>query len=104
MRSNECYTNQEILDEIGRNLQSELKARSTRLNSSHIAPEHPLVQKCINMGKVPFGSPTLSDQALMPFPSLKIGPGDSARSHTADEYIKLSEIRDGIADYLQLIG
>lgn len=104
VRSNECYTNQEILDEIGKNLQSELKARSTRLNSSHIAPEHPLVQKCIDMGKVPFGSPTLSDQALMPFPSLKIGPGDSARSHTADEYIKISEIRDGIADYLQLIG
>jgi acetylornithine deacetylase len=104
VRSNECYTNQEILDEIARNLQSELKARSTRLNSSHIASEHPLVQKCIDMGKVPFGSPTLSDQALMPFPSLKIGPGDSARSHTADEYIKISEIRDGIADYLQLIG
>ena len=104
VRSNECYTNQEILDEIGRNLQSEVKARSTRLNSSHIAPEHPLVQKCTEMGKIPFGSPTLSDQALMPFPSLKIGPGDSARSHTADEYIKLSEIRDGIADYLQLIG
>lgn len=104
MRSNECYTNQEILDEIGKNLQSSIKARSTRLNSSHIAPEHPLVQKCTEMGKIPFGSPTLSDQALMPFPSLKIGPGDSARSHTADEYIKLSEIRDGIADYLQLIG
>ena len=104
VRSNECYTNQEILDEIGQNLQSEVRARSTRLNSSHIAPEHPLVQRCIAMKKVPFGSPTLSDQALMPFPSLKIGPGDSARSHTADEYIKISEIRDGIADYLQLIG
>ena len=104
IRSNECYANQEILDEIARNLQAKVKARSTRLNSSHIAPEHPLVQKCIDMGKVPFGSPTLSDQALMPFPSLKIGPGDSARSHTADEFIKMSEIRDGIADYLQLIG
>ena len=104
VRSNECYTNQEILDEIGQNLKSEVRARSTRLNSSHIAPEHPLVQRCIAMKKVPFGSPTLSDQALMPFPSLKIGPGDSARSHTADEYIKISEIRDGIADYLQLIG
>ena len=104
VRSNECYSNQEILDEIGKNMHSEVKARSTRLNSSHIAPEHPLVQRCIAMKKVPFGSPTLSDQALMPFPSLKIGPGDSARSHTADEYIKISEIRDGIADYLQLIG
>ena len=104
VRSNECYSNQEILDEIGKNMHSEVKARSTRLNSSHIAPEHPLVQRCIAMKKAPFGSPTLSDQALMPFPSLKIGPGDSARSHTADEYIKISEIRDGIADYLQLIG
>ena len=104
VRSNECYSNQEILDEIGKNMHSEVKARSTRLNSSHIAPEHPLVQRCIAMKKVPFGSPTLSDQARMPFPSLKIGPGDSARSHTADEYIKISEIRDGIADYLQLIG
>jgi acetylornithine deacetylase len=104
VRSNECYSNQEIIDEIGKNLHSSIKARSTRLNSSHIAPEHPLVQKCTEMGKIPFGSPTLSDQALMPFPSLKIGPGDSARSHTADEYIKISEIHDGIADYLQLIS
>ena len=104
VRSNECYSNQEILDEIGQNLQSEVRARSTRLNSSHIDAKHPLIQKCTAMGKTPFGSPTLSDQALMPFPSVKIGPGDSARSHTADEYIKISEIRDGIADYLQLIG
>ena len=104
VRSNECYKNQEILDEIGQNLQSEVRARSTRLNSSHIDAKHPLIQKCIAMGKVPFGSPTLSDQALMPFPSFKMGPGDSARSHTADEYIKMSEIRDGIADYLQIIG
>lgn len=104
IRSNECYTNQELLDEIGKNLHSDIQARSTRLNSSHIDIEHPLVQRCITMGKIPFGSPTLSDQALMPFPSVKIGPGDSARSHTADEYVKISEIHDAIAEYLHLIS
>jgi len=84
-------------------VQSTLKARSFRLNSSGIALEHPLVQSGLQLGLPYFGSPTLSDQALMPFPSLKIGPGDSARSHTADEYIRLSEIRAGIDLYIQLI-
>ncbi|MGN1245517.1 MAG: M20 family metallo-hydrolase [Muribaculaceae bacterium] len=81
----------------------ELKPRSTRLNPSHIDRQHTLVQRLLMMGKEPFGSPTLSDQALMPFPSLKLGPGDSARSHTADEYIVLDEIREAIHTYVTLL-
>ncbi len=103
VRTNECYRNEEVFDLLQSKVQSELKARSFRLNSSGIALEHPLVQSGLQLGLPYFGSPTLSDQALMPFPSLKIGPGDSARSHTADEYIRLSEIRAGIALYSQLI-
>jgi acetylornithine deacetylase len=103
VRTNECYRNEEVWQILQGLTQSELKARSFRLNSSGIALEHPLVQSGIALGLPYFGSPTLSDQALMPFPSLKIGPGDSARSHTADEYIRLSEIRAGIDTYVQLI-
>ena len=103
VRSNECYTNIELLDEIRKNIHSEVQARSTRLNSSHIPADHPLVVRCVELGGRPYGSPTLSDQALLSCPSLKLGPGDSARSHTADEYIKTGEIRDGIAFYYQLL-
>lgn len=103
VRTNECYRNEEVFDLLQSKVQSNLKARSFRLNSSGIALEHPLVQSGLQLGLPYFGSPTLSDQALMPFPSLKIGPGDSARSHTADEYIRLSEIRAGIDCYIQLI-
>lgn len=103
VRTNECYRNEEVFDLLQSKVQSSLKARSFRLNSSGIALEHPLVQSGLQLGLPYFGSPTLSDQALMPFPSLKIGPGDSARSHTADEYIRLSEIRAGIDLYIQLI-
>jgi acetylornithine deacetylase len=81
----------------------ELKARSFRLSSSRIAEDHPLVQRCMALGMTPFGSPTLSDQALMPFPSLKLGPGMSARSHSADEFICMSEIEDAIEKYIQII-
>ena len=103
VRSNECYSNQEILDEIAKNLKSEVHARSTRLNSSRLSADHPFVVKAKSLGLQPFGSPTLSNQALMPFPSVKICPGDSARSHTADEYIKVSEIDEAIDLYLQLL-
>jgi acetylornithine deacetylase len=103
VRTNECYRNEEVFDLLQSKVQSELKARSFRLNSSGIALEHPLVQSGLQLNLPYFGSPTLSDQALLPFPSLKIGPGDSARSHTADEYIRLSEIRAGIDCYIQLI-
>ena len=103
VRSNECYTNEEIFAFFQDHLTSELKARSFRLSSSSIPMEHPFVQACIKEGLTPFGSPTLSDQALMRFPSLKLGPGESSRSHTADEYIKISEIDDAISLYTKLL-
>ena len=81
----------------------ELQARSFRLHSSGIGHEHPLVQRCLQMGMTPFGSPTLSDQALMPFPSLKLGPGESCRSHSADEFIRISEIRQAVETYVALL-
>ena len=102
VRSNECYTNEEIFAFFQEHLTSELKARSFRLSSSSIPMEHSFVQACIREGLTPFGSPTLSDQALMRFPSLKLGPGESSRSHTADEYIKISEIDDAISLYVKL--
>ena len=103
IRSNECYSNEELYKEIASHVKSEVKARSFRLNSSHIDLEHPLVKRAIQLGRVPFGSPTLSDQALMKFPSIKIGPGKSSRSHTADEYILVSEIEEAIQLYIQLL-
>lgn len=103
VRSNEFYTNKEIFDTLCNILQSEVKARSFRLNSSRIDITHPLVSKAIALGRSPFGSPTLSDQALMPFPSMKMGPGQSSRSHTADEFIKISEIREAIELYTSIL-
>ena len=104
VRSNECYTNEEIFAFLQEHLTSELKARSFRLSSSRIDESHPFVQACIKEGMKPFGSPTLSDQALMRFPSLKLGPGESSRSHTADEYIKISEIDAAISLYVKLLS
>ena len=103
IRSNECYSNEELFAEICQHIQSEAKARSFRLNSSSIPSDHPFVKRAIELGKVPFGSPTLSDQALMPFPSVKMGPGKSSRSHTADEYILVSEIEEAISTYVQIL-
>ena len=103
VRTNELYTNEEVFDIIQQHCQSECRARSFRLHSSHIDLQHPLVQRCIALGMTPFGSPTLSDQALMPFPSFKLGPGQSARSHSANEYILVSEIEDAINTYLKLL-
>lgn len=104
VRTNEYYTNEQVLELVHRHLSSEVKARSLRLHSSSISEEHPLVKRCIALGGVPFGSPTLSDQALMPFPSFKLGPGESSRSHTADEFIYLSEIEKAIEFYIRLLG
>lgn len=104
VRSNELYSNQELFDIINSHTQCDIKARSFRLNSSHIPLENPFVQRAIIIGKEAYGSPTLSDQSLMPFPTVKIGPGDSARSHTADEYIRLSEIREAIELYFKLLN
>lgn len=103
VRVNELYTSEEILEIIKASVQSEVAARSTRLRSSMIPLDHPLVKAGLALGKTYYGSPTTSDKALMPFPALKIGPGDSARSHTADEFIYLHEIRQGISDYIELL-
>jgi acetylornithine deacetylase len=103
VRSNEFYTNEQLFDEIAGRCGCEIKARSFRLNSSRIALYHPLVLRAEKLGLKPFGSPTSSDQALMNFPSLKIGPGNSARSHTADEFIYLQEIEDAVGKYVRLL-
>lgn len=103
VRTNEYYDNEEVYRFVASRVRSKVKARSFRLRSSHISPEHPLIRRCIGMGLEPFGSPTLSDQALMPFPSFKLGPGESARSHSADEFIRVEEIDSAIDTYLQLL-
>lgn len=103
IRTNEFYSNRAVLETVRQQVRAEVKARSTRLNSSHTPAGHPFLSRCLLLGKRPFGSPTLSDQALMPFPSVKIGPGDSARSHAADEYIYPMEIREAIDTYVRLL-
>lgn len=103
VRTTEAYTNEEVFEILQTNTQSQLKARSFRLQPSGIAEDHPIVQTGKALGMECYGSPTLSDQALLPFPSIKIGPGDSSRSHTADEYIGLDEIHNGISRYIQLL-
>lgn len=103
VRTNELYTNEEVFGIVSKLLKSEVKARSFRLHSSSIPTDHPLVRQCLNMGLSPFGSPTLSDQALMPFPSLKIGPGKSERSHSADEFILIKELEEAIPTYMKLL-
>lgn len=103
VRSNELYSNREIYDIVCRHVDGRVEARSFRLNSTRTSLESPVVRKCVSMGLKPFGSPTLSDQALMPFPSIKLGPGESCRSHTADEYICRSEISRALTLYRDLL-
>lgn len=103
IRVNELYSFEEIISIIKANLQSEIHPRSTRLKSTFIPHDHPLVMAGNKMGLSSYGSPTCSDKALMDFPSLKIGPGDSARSHIADEFIFVNEIKEGIKTYIELI-
>ena len=103
IRLNECYTHQEVFDTIQENIKSEAKARSMRLKPSSTDMGHPFVQAYLKTEGEVFGSSTLSDQALLSIPSVKIGPGDSARSHTADEYIRLSEIEEAIEMYTKLL-
>lgn len=103
IRTNEFYPNEKLVELIREQVGSEIKARSFRLNSTRTDLEHPFVKRALLMGKEPFGSPTLSDQALMTFPSVKIGPGESSRSHTADEFVRPSEIREAIATYVRLL-
>ena len=103
VRTNECYSNKEMAQLIKEAVTSDVTPRSTRLNSSSISPGHPLVKRAIALGRVPFGSPTLSNQALLDIPTLKMGPGDSTRSHTANEYIKVSEIREGLEIFAAML-
>lgn len=108
VRVNELYSNTELLSLIKRECPTAqmpitIQERSTRLGSSHIAMDHPIVQRALSLGLKPFGSPTMSDQALMPFTSIKIGPGQSSRSHTANEFIGLDEIEEGVKTYLALL-
>lgn len=103
VRVNELYTFEEVISEINKNVTAEVTPRSTRLKPSFIKEDHPLVMAGSSMGLTSYGSPTCSDRAMMHFPTLKIGPGDSARSHSADEYIFMDEIRDGIEKYVQLL-
>ncbi len=104
VRPNEYYQNEYLFEFLRNKMKKcELKARSFRLHSSSISADHPLVKRCVDYGMKPFGSPTLSDQALMPFPSFKLGPGSSSRSHSADEFIKISEIEQAIETYVSLL-
>lgn len=103
VRVNDCYSNREIAEILEAQAPCRLKARSLRLNSSRIDPNHPLVKAGVTLGRTTYGSPTLSDQAALSCPSLKLGPGDSRRSHSADEFIYLDEIEKGIALYIAML-
>ena len=104
IRVNEAYSNREVFEIISENTQSELKPRSFKLNSSSIDKGHPLVLAGIDMGRKTYGSPTLSDQSVLSCNSVKLGPGVSLRSHSANEYILVSEIEEGIRLYKELLS
>ena len=104
VRVTDAYTNKEVLDIVKSNVKSEVKARSLRLNSSSIPKNHPIVKAGIQLGKTTYGSPTLSDQAVLSCPSLKLGPGDSLRSHTANEFIYVNEIEEGVDFYIKILS
>jgi acetylornithine deacetylase len=104
VRVNELYTFEEIITIIQEHFQSTIQPRSFRLKSSSIDENHPLVMAGKSLGKTTYGSPTTSDKALMPFPALKMGPGNSARSHTANEFIYVNEINEAIEDYIKIIN
>ena len=105
VRTNELYTNHEVFDIISGQLPEwcEVKARSFNLNSSRIDVNHPVIRKAVSLGMKPYGSPTLSDQAILDCPSFKLGPGESARSHTADEFVTLAELEQAVPMYLKLL-
>lgn len=104
IRVNELYQFEEILHTLKANLNAQIIPRSTRIKSTLINPNHSIVKAGVSLGSICYGSPTTSDKALMPFPALKVGPGDSARSHTADEFIYLLEIEKGIEFYIKLLN
>ncbi len=104
VRVNECYTFEEVLAVIEKHVQGKVQPRSLRMRSSSIPLDHPLVKAGLALQRTPYGSPTTSDKALMPFPTLKMGPGDSARSHSADEFIYVHELEEGIRLYKELLN
>ena len=104
VRVTDRYTNEEVLDIIRQHVACDVQPRSTRLRPSSISPDHPIVRAGIALGRTTYGSPTTSDQALLDIPSLKLGVGDSARSHSADEFVHLSEIREGIDLYIKMLA
>ena len=104
VRVTDAYSNQEVLEIVQSNVKCEVKARSLRLNSSSIPKNHPIVEAGIKLGRKTYGSPTLSDQSVLSCPSLKLGPGDSFRSHTADEFIYVNEIEEGIELYIKILN
>ncbi|MBW8326754.1 MAG: M20 family metallo-hydrolase [Prolixibacteraceae bacterium] len=104
VRTNEHYSNQQAYEIINQLVDSEVTPRSFRLNSSGISVDHPIVQRGISLGLSYYGSPTTSDQAILSYASIKIGPGDSARSHTANEYILISELEEGFRIYVDLLS
>lgn len=103
IRVTDAYKNEELLETIKQHVECTVNPRSTRLKPSSIAVDHPIVQAGLALGRETYGSPTTSDQALLNIPSLKMGPGDSARSHMADEFIYVREINEGIALYIKLL-
>ncbi len=103
VRATDQYTLEEIIEEIQSNIQSEISPRSIRLRPSSIPVDHPIVKVGLALGRKAYGSPTTSDQALLDCPSLKMGPGHSGRSHSADEFIYLNEIEEGIAQYITML-
>lgn len=104
VRVTDKYTLEQLLEVIKANVKSEVTPRSLRMRPSGIAEEHPLVKAAIKLGINRYGSPTTSDQALIPAPSVKMGPGDSARSHTADEFLWVHEIQQGIDTYIRVLN
>ena len=103
VRVTDAYKNEEVLKIIRQNVSCEVHPRSIRLKPSSIDVQHPVVQAGISLGRKTYGSPTTSDQAVLDIPSLKVGPGDSARSHTADEFIYVREIEEGITTYINML-
>lgn len=104
VRTNEHYSNSEIVEIFQEELESEIQPRSLVLNSSKISLNHPFVLAAQHENCGLYGSPTVSDQALMPFDSVKMGPGDSTRSHTADEFIYQKELDEGIEKYIKILS
>ncbi|ELR69622.1 Acetylornithine deacetylase [Fulvivirga imtechensis AK7] len=104
IRVTDAYTHEEVLEIIKLYTRCEVRPRSVRLKPSGIDKNHPIVKVAEEMNMRTYGSPTLSDQALIPYPSVKIGPGDSARSHSADEFIYIQEIEEGVELYKRILS